>query len=296
MDRRKILGHGRNLILACYELNSELVTSSARRIHLDGSFLTCCRIADSAVSSSGASWRKAVQMRAQCVTLQCMELRDRTHLRPLIIVFAKAPIPGRVKTRLGADPLHAAALHAAFVRDTLAMLEPLRVQADLELSTDRRTDEWAEFSIPLSLQSEGDLGQRMFNALDGALSRGRPKVVIVGSDSPLLPSTHLVSLLESAADLAIGPTDDGGYYAIACRKTPPAMFNGVRWSTAATLQDTLDAASRCGLKAELGSAWFDVDFREDLDRLLELLKRAPDTKRATSLLPIVTMLCQPVNQ
>lgn len=217
-------------------------------------------------------------------------------LRPLVIIFAKAPIAGRVKTRLGADPVQAATLHASFVRDTLGMVETLRDEADLELSTDRPTDEWAEFSIPLSLQSEGDLGQRMFNAMDGALSRGRRQVVIVGSDSPLLPPAHLGCLLKSTADLALGPTDDGGYYAIACRKTASAMFDGVRWSTASTLADTLAAAGRCGLKADLGSTWFDVDLRGDLDRLLELLKRDPKTSRAARLLPIVTTLCQSVAQ
>jgi len=133
-------------------------------------------------------------------------------LRPLIIVFAKAPIPGRVKTRLGTDPCQAATLHAAFVRDTLAMVETLRGVADIELSTDQPAHEWAEFSIPLSLQSGGDLGQRMYSALHGALSAGRPKVVIVGSDSPLLPPGHLGTLLQSKADVAVGPTDDGGYY------------------------------------------------------------------------------------
>jgi uncharacterized protein len=215
-------------------------------------------------------------------------------LRPLIIVFAKAPIPGRVKTRLVADPLRVAELHTAFVRDVLAMAETLRGEVDLELSTDRPTGEWAEFSIPRSLQSAGDLGQKMYHAIDGALSLGRPQVVIVGSDSPLLPSAHLRGLLHSAVDLAIGPTDDGGYYAIACRKTVPAMFDGVRWSTATTLEDTLAAANRCGLKVELGSPWFDVDLREDLARLLDLLKKDPTAKRGTNLFHIVTTLCHSV--
>jgi rSAM/selenodomain-associated transferase 1 len=188
-------------------------------------------------------------------------------LPPLIIVFAKAPVPGRVKTRLGIDPVRAAELHSAFVRGTLTMLNQLRDTADVEVSTDEATDAWGDFQFARSLQVPGDLGERLFAAIRLALDGGRPRVVILGSDSPGLPPDHIRGLLASCADVAIGPTEDGGFYAIACRKAVPQMFHGVRWSSASTLEDTTRAIERCGLTLELGPRWFDVDTPEDLERL-----------------------------
>jgi uncharacterized protein len=188
-------------------------------------------------------------------------------LPPLIVLFAKAPVPGRVKTRLGLHPRRAAHLHSLFVRETLVMLESMRDDADVELSTDEPTEAWREFPVARSVQSPGQLGERIYAALEPALAAGRPKALILGSDSPGLPAAHIRALLASSADVSLGPVDDGGFYAIACGKTAPAMFEGVRWSTASTLSDTVRALANCGLSVELGPAWFDVDRPEDLMRL-----------------------------
>ncbi len=187
-------------------------------------------------------------------------------LRPLIVLFAKAPEPGRVKTRLGIDPRRAAELHSSFVRRALVLLASLRGVADVELSTDEPTQAWREFPVARSVQVPGGLGERIYAALEHALAAGRPKALILGSDSPGLPAAHLRALLASPADVSLGPADDGGFYAIACARIAPAMFEGVRWSTAATLSDTVRAVAGCGLSVELGPAWFDVDRPEDLTR------------------------------
>ncbi len=186
---------------------------------------------------------------------------------PLLVLFATAPVPGRVKTRLGVDPRHAADLHSGFVRQTLVMLECLRGEVDVELSTDEPTWAWGEFPVARSVQVAGQLGERIYAALEQALAAGRPKAMILGSDSPGLPAAHIRTLLDSSADVSIGPVDDGGFYAIACRRTVPAIFDGVRWSTRATLSDTVKALTSCGLSFELGPRWFDVDRPEDLTRL-----------------------------
>lgn len=183
-----------------------------------------------------------------------------------MILFAKAPVPGRVKTRLQprVDPVRAAQLHFAFVADMLEMLRSLAAAADIELHTDSQTDAWG---VPCVLQAEGDLGAKMFCALDNALANGRPKAMIVGSDAPTLPPAHLQALLAAGSDVALGPTQDGGYYAIACRRVHPEMFRGVRWSMPDALERTLQALRNCGLTAELGPPWFDVDDPGDLDAL-----------------------------
>jgi rSAM/selenodomain-associated transferase 1 len=188
-------------------------------------------------------------------------------LLPLIIVFAKAPRPGHVKTRLGLEPTAAASLHTEFVRLTLNTVYDLKEEAKLELSLDVPCESWPEFSITRSMQREGDLGARLYAALERGLSAGHPNVVVLGSDSPTLPAEHIRFLLKSRADVTLGPTLDGGYYGIGCRKINPAMFDGVRWSTCDALRDTTVSVKRCGLSHASGPEWFDVDTQEDLLRL-----------------------------
>jgi len=183
---------------------------------------------------------------------------------PLIVVFSKAPRPGFVKTRLGLEPTTAASLYADFVSRTLKIVCDLRGEAELELSMDTPCEAWSEFPIARTIQNDGDLGVKLYAALERGLLAGHPKVLILGSDSPTLPAGHIRWLLESTVDVALGPTLDGGYYGIACRKVQQKMFDGVRWSTGDALGDTVYAVERCGLSHALGPEWFDIDTPEDL--------------------------------
>jgi len=191
---------------------------------------------------------------------------------PVIIVFAKAPEPGRVKTRLARvlGEERAAGLHSALVRDALESMGRFAGWADVELHVDIETGAWSEIPVPRALQAPGDLGRKMYEALRAGLEAGRPQAVIVGSDAPGVPPAHLESLLASTADVALGPARDGGYYAIACRRVHPRMFDGVEWSRPVTLEQTAEAARACGLQVEIGPEWFDVDSPEDLERLAAL--------------------------
>jgi len=190
-------------------------------------------------------------------------------LLPLIILFAKAPVPGSVKTRLFpfVDPASASELHTALARDMLESLLTLSDEADLELSTDVETAAWRDVPVERSLQGDGDLGMRIYRALLQGLAAGRQKTMVIGSDAPALPKAHIRGLLLADAHAALGPTEDGGYYAIACRRVAPAMFDGVRWSTRHTLTDTVRAIGQRGLTVALGLPWFDVDQPSDLERL-----------------------------
>lgn len=192
-------------------------------------------------------------------------------MRPVLILFAKAPIPGRVKTRLsktiGVE--QATKLHRAFVGDTLQKAAKLagRGFIDVELHTDVETDAWSLNRVTLRLQVQGNLGDRMYHALQQALAQGHPQAVIIGSDSPTLPESYLLNLLELPQDVAFGPCDDGGYYAISCRRIALEMFRSVNWSVASTLEETREACFLAGLSSTLGQSWFDVDEPEDVDRL-----------------------------
>jgi uncharacterized protein len=191
-------------------------------------------------------------------------------MKPVIIVYAKAPVPGQVKTRLipRLGAAGAARLHEALVEDTLAMAETLGDTFDVELHTDISTGAWSWVGVR-RLQSAGDLGARMYATLRASLDGGRPFVIILGSDSPGLPRHFLAQLADLQADVVLGPTRDGGYYAIGCRRIDPAMFAEVVWSSPAARAQTEEAARRCGLTVAHGPEWFDVDEPGDLDALME---------------------------
>ena len=91
--------------------------------------------------------------------------------------------------------------------------------------------------------------------------------MILGSDSPTVPLNHVEQVLACPADVCLGPAADGGFYAIACRKTKPGMFRGVAWSSPATLEQTIAAVKNAGLEITLAPEWYDVDEGADLDRL-----------------------------
>lgn len=200
-------------------------------------------------------------------------------MQPVIILFAKAPVPGRVKTRLLPllSPGEAASLHTAFVWDMIERLQSF-TEASLELHTDISTDAWEGAGVSQRLQAEGDLQLKMFHALHSALSRGHPRGMIVGSDAPTLPLDHIRELLDSSADVALGPTEDGGYYAISCARIHQRMFQGVQWSSPDTLAQTVHAAQACGLIVETGRRWFDIDTPEDLRRLSKIPGLPPYTR------------------
>ncbi|MBC7928023.1 MAG: DUF2064 domain-containing protein, partial [Bryobacteraceae bacterium] len=137
----------------------------------------------------------------------------------ILAIFAKAPIPGNVKTRLipPLSPETAASLHEAFVRDMYYRCSQIP-DLSVALWTDITTDAWPDLPVARKLQIPGDLGLKMFHAAESCLREGASRVVIVGADSPTLPAGHLYALLRATADVALGPAEDGGYYGISCAR------------------------------------------------------------------------------
>ncbi len=199
-----------------------------------------------------------------------------------IALFARAPRPGAVKTRLipavGAQT--AAALYGAFLRDTcdrvasVSELDPIVWAAS---DDDARA---LELGLPVRAQPDADLGERMRAALEhGIEAAGR--AIVIGTDAPTLP----VSILRAAvraldtAELVLGPACDGGYYLIGARGRVPALGPGVRWSTRHALADTL---ARNPVSAALLPPWYDVDTPEDLRLLRAHLALRPSAAPATA--------------
>ena len=187
----------------------------------------------------------------------------------LVVVFAKDPVPGRVKTRLGAsigDAL-AAELYSGIVADLLEELMQQRGAWDIEIHADRQSIFFEPFGCPVIPQQGADLGEKLHHSLSRGLAKGASVVAIVGSDAPALRADWLQKLIGLTVDVGFGPTDDGGFWGIAARKTHPAMFEGVRWSTESALQDTVDAVRRAGLTVGTGPQGWDLDDAADLSRL-----------------------------
>ena len=204
-------------------------------------------------------------------------------LSTALVIFAKAPIPGEVNTRLcpPLTPDEAATLHGSFVLD---MLERSKTAvAKLKLPFDRYlacapSSTLVFFKImeerqgvKLIDQVGDDLGARMQQAFETMFGKGYQRVFIVGTDVPTLPLDHYkqaIALLETN-DLVLGPALDGGYYLIGLKRMVPDLFVGIPWSTERVLGMTQDRATTLGLKIALLPPWRDVDTIKDLQALIE---------------------------
>ena len=193
-----------------------------------------------------------------------------------LIVFAKHPAPGRVKTRLTPPltPEEAAELYRRMLLDTLAKVRSFpNVRGYLFYQDEPAALTYFQGIAPdfVLLPQEGyDLGARMAGAFREVLSRGCRRVVIVGTDAPDLPVDYLHqafrTLADDAADAVFGPSADGGYYLLALKAVPDCLFEGIAWSTGTVLAESLARAEEAGLRVHLLPGWHDVDTCEDLQR------------------------------
>ena len=194
-----------------------------------------------------------------------------------IIVFAKEPVPGQVKTRL-MPPFsaeEATTLYQAMVRDVLSLIRShpaLSFQGFLATAGESGPflKEMASDDFELVCQEGPDLGARMEHALKSVLSKGFNSVLVLGSDSPSLPSIYIEEAfdrLDEGASLVLGPATDGGYYLIGVRGEVPSIFGGIRWSQATVLTQTLVRARESQIETELLPYWYDVDDVMDLQWL-----------------------------
>jgi rSAM/selenodomain-associated transferase 1 len=192
-----------------------------------------------------------------------------------IAVFAKAPVPGAVKTRLAATlgDESAARLHAELVRHALATaVEAEAGPVELWCAPDEKHDFFQrcarELGVPLKRQRGADLGERMRNAAEDAHAEGWP-IVIIGSDCPALTASHLRLAAHAlrAQDVVLVPAEDGGYVLVALSKPVAGLFEGVAWGGHEVMTQTRARLSAAGARwVEFPPLW-DVDRPEDCARL-----------------------------
>jgi rSAM/selenodomain-associated transferase 1 len=198
-------------------------------------------------------------------------------LRPAICVMTKAPVPGRVKTRLAATlgPEGAAALARAMLHDTVAAVEAIPWARGVLTTTDPDHPGMSDLAGGLDLwdQGPGDLGARLERTLRRGIETSGAAIA-VGSDSPGLPRALIEEARErlAAGDAVLGPCDDGGYYLIGLDRCPVGLLAGLPWSSPHTLARTRERLEEHGFGVSLTGAWFDVDRPADLERLDDLLR------------------------
>jgi hypothetical protein len=120
-------------------------------------------------------------------------------------------------------------------------------------------------------QRGADFGERLAFGFADLFARGCDAAAIMDADSPSLPRAHIVQLFRRLADphchVAIGPSEDGGYWAIGMKRLHRELLTGIPWSTERVLQASLARAEAAGLRAECAPAWYDVDDGASLRRL-----------------------------
>ena len=194
-----------------------------------------------------------------------------------VIVFARAPSPGAVKTRLipvlGAEG--AAALHARLTEQTLetaraAALARIELHGTPDIDDPFLRSCARRFAAALAAQTGADLGARMRAAFEPVLAR-HPRALLVGSDCPALTARHLRQAdeaLRDGADAVFIPCEDGGYALIGLRRIDARLFDRIPWGSATVMADTRDRLAALGWRwRELETLW-DVDRLEDYTRLV----------------------------
>lgn len=194
-----------------------------------------------------------------------------------LIVFAKAPIPGQVKTRLipSMGAMGAAALHEKLVLHCLAKamgagVGPIELWCTPDTGHPFFIHCAKGFQIELHTQPDGDLGRRMGYAFSKTLKRAS-SALLIGTDCPSLTQIDLREASKAFAqgmDAVIGPAEDGGYVLLGLRQYNPEVLTDISWGTESVLNQTRGRLRTLGWRwHELRERW-DVDRPEDIERLI----------------------------
>ena len=195
-----------------------------------------------------------------------------------LALFAKAPLAGRVKTRLVPPLTHedAARVARASLEDTARFIVPevaaswtLFLDGEADLSMRRLAEETGLSILP---QEGPELGSRLKAAFRALRSGGARRVLAIGSDSPTLDPIRIREAIESLAvcDMALGPSEDGGYYLIGTSGSHESLFDEIPWGSASAAAVTLDRARELDLGVRLLAPWYDLDDAASLRRAYEM--------------------------
>ena len=191
--------------------------------------------------------------------------------RAMLLVFAKAPRPGKVKTRLAGSmgDEAAAAVYRRMGRSVVAQVAGAGASVTVCFDPPCAEDEvrgWlGDGPARYWPQPHGDLGRRMSRMFDRAFEVA-DRVVVIGTDAPSVDAAIVDRALAAldTADVVLGPAADGGYYLLGLRAPLPVLFTGVAWSTAAVLRQTAARARDAGATVTYLEVRSDIDTPDDL--------------------------------
>jgi rSAM/selenodomain-associated transferase 1 len=193
---------------------------------------------------------------------------------PVIQIFAKPPVEGKVKTRLIPD-IGACKATRVFRHCLNYALDLLRTsQCNYQIWLSEETQDSIFQQETYHLQQGIGLGDRMLFALQSELSvQSNNKVILIGSDCLDLKQQHIDQALAAldTNDIVLLPTFDGGFALIGCRVIDPLLFNHVEWSSSLVLQQTIDNAKSLRYQIHLLEMVRDIDTFSDLSHYPELL-------------------------
>ena len=206
---------------------------------------------------------------------------DKSAATNALVVMLKAPVAGKVKTRL-TPPLKkedAARLYKCFIQDIFSRISTLNGIDIIAAYTPKNAAERIKRIVPANTmlipQKGSDLGERLQNIFSQLFSIGYKKVAIIGTDSPDLPVEYIkksFSSLNKNTSIVIGPSRDGGYYLIAMSRYSEEVFKDIPWSTNTVFKKTLEKAKKAGLLPAFLPEWYDVDETDDLKTLRENMR------------------------
>jgi uncharacterized protein len=204
-----------------------------------------------------------------------------------VVIMAKAPRPGQVKTRLAPvlAPEAIVALYRCLIEDTLALARAVGVPRIAVVCPSGHQAELARWlGIEVIAQDGDGLAAGLESTFRVLVSAGCRRVIALDGDSPHLPAATLYrafALLERH-DLVVGPTADGGYYLVGANRPHRGLFEGGGMGTGSALQALLDRARTLELRVACTEEWYDVDDGNDLARLAAELRTAPSRAPRTA--------------
>ena len=196
--------------------------------------------------------------------------------KSILIVFAKNPELGKVKTRLAQTIGNEKALevYEKLLHHTLTITKKANAKSAIYFSDNLSNLTPDAKNVSLHLQRGNDLGERMLNAFSDSFKNGYKQVIIIGSDCYDLTTEIINTAFEYLKEhsLVIGPAKDGGYYLIGMNVLFKDLFINKEWSTETVLNDTLADAEKLNINVKLLPVLSDIDNENDLKNYPELLK------------------------
>jgi hypothetical protein len=199
-----------------------------------------------------------------------------------LVVMAKAPRPGTVKTRL-AQSLSVEAVtefYCCLLDDTLALARSLSDVEVAIMSPESDVNELAQLAggaASVCAQKGEGLAAGLTSVFAHFAGNNQQRVIAFNSDSPHLPRAVLEDAFEKLAahDVVIGPTHDGGYYLVGAKASHPTLFAHDGMGTSSALERLLSRTRDLGLSVAFADSFYDIDVADDLTRLAEELRATP---------------------